>query len=139
MTEHQTPPIDKKGLREFGLVLGGLFAGIFGVLLPLLHGDLFSSPPIWPWVIAVPLWFLAIASPGTLKPVYHFWMKIGLWLSKIMTPLWMGLVFYLVVVPMGFMMRWFGKDPMNRELSAAIESYRVPSQLKTKESMEKPF
>ena len=112
MTEHQTPAIDKKGLREFGLVLGGIFAGLFGVLLPLLHGKLLSSPPIWPWVIAVPLWFLAIASPGSLKPVYNFWMKIGLLLSKVMTPLWMGLAFYVVV---------------------------MPSQLRTKESMEKPF
>lgn len=139
MTEHQTPPIDKKGLREFGLVVGGMFAGLFGVLLPLLHGKLFSSPPIWPWVIAVPLLFLAIVSPGILKPVYDFWMKIGLLLSRFMTPLWMGLVFYLVVVPMALIMRAFGKDPMNRELSGAISSYRVPSQLKSKESMEKPF
>lgn len=139
MTEHQMPPIDKKGLREFGLVVGGIFAGLFGVLLPLLHGELFSSPPIWPWIIAVPLWFLAIASPGNLKVVYDFWMKIGLLLSKIMTPLWMGLAFYLVVMPMGLIMRAFGKDPMNRELSGAASSYRMPSQLRTKESMEKPF
>jgi hypothetical protein len=105
----------------------------------LLHGELFSSPPIWPWIIAVPLWFLAIASPGNLKVVYDFWMKIGLLLSKIMTPLWMGLAFYLVVMPMGLIMRAFGKDPMNRELSGEASSYRMPSQLRTKESMEKPF
>ena len=139
MTEHQTPAIDKKGLREFGLVLGGIFAGLFGVLLPLLHGKLLSSPPIWPWVIAVPLWFLAIASPGSLKPVYNFWMKIGLLLSKVMTPLWMGLAFYVVVMPMGLIMRAFGKDPMNRQFSGGASSYRMPSQLRTKESMEKPF
>lgn len=137
MTTHQIPPIDKKGLRDFGLIVGGIFAGIFGLLLPLLHGDF--PPPAWPWIIAVPLLVLAIASPGTLKPVYKIWMRIGLFLSKIMTPLWMGLVFYLLVMPMGLIMRQFAKDPMQRGFEPATSTYRVASQLRPKESMERPF
>ncbi|NEQ91832.1 MAG: sxtJ, partial [Okeania sp. SIO2G4] len=131
------PKIDKKGLREFGLIVGGVFGGLFGLLLPLLHRH--WPPPAWPWIIATPLLVLAIVSPPTLGPVYKFWMRVGIFLSKIMTPLWMGLVFYLVVMPMGLIMRMFKKDPMERQLNTETSTYRVMSQLKTRESMERPF
>ncbi|NEP42568.1 MAG: sxtJ, partial [Okeania sp. SIO2H7] len=107
------------------------------LLLPLLHRH--WPPPAWPWIIATPLLVLAIVSPPTLGPVYKFWMRVGIFLSKIMTPLWMGLVFYLVVMPMGLIMRMFKKDPMERQLNTETSTYRVMSQLKTRESMERPF
>jgi hypothetical protein len=136
MSDHEIPQLDKKGLREFGLILGGIFVGLFGVLLPLLHK---GSLQWWPLVIAVPLWFLAIFAPSLLNPVYKFWMKVGLFLGSIMTPIWMGLVFYLVVLPMGIIMRAAGKDPMARELDGNLPTYRIPSNVRTKESMERPF
>lgn len=136
MTNHPIPQLDKKGLREFGLILGGIFAGLFGILLPLLHRH---SPPPWPWVIAVILWTLAILSPSNLNPIYKFWARVGLFMGKIMTPLWMGLVFYIAVMPMGLIMRLFGHDPMHRELNSDLQTYRVPSQLRPTSSMEKPF
>ncbi|WP_246844472.1 SxtJ family membrane protein [Hydrocoleum sp. CS-953] len=89
--------------------------------------------------MATPLLVLAVVSPPTLEPVYKFWMRVGIFLSKIMTPLWMGLVFYLVVMPMGVIMRMFKKDPMERQLNVEASTYRVMSQLKTRESMERPF
>ena len=137
MSDREIPKIDKKGLREFGLIVGGVFGGLFGLLLPLLHRH--WPPPVWPWVIATPLLVLAIISPPTLAPVYKFWMRVGIFLSSIMTPLWMGLVFYLVVMPMGLIMRMFKKDPMERQLNTETSTYRVMSQLKTRESMERPF
>lgn len=137
MSDREIPKIDKKGLREFGLIVGGVFGGLFGLLLPLLHRH--WPPPAWPWVIATPLLVLAVVSPPTLGPVYKFWMRVGIFLSTIMTPLWMGLVFYLVVMPMGLIMRMFKKDPMERQLNTETSTYRVMSQLKTRESMERPF
>ncbi|MDY7003957.1 MAG: SxtJ family membrane protein [Cyanobacteriota bacterium] len=137
MSDREIPNIDKKGLREFGLIVGGVFGGLFGLLLPLLHRH--WPPPAWPWIIATPLLVLAVVSPPTLAPVYKFWMRVGIFLSTIMTPLWMGLVFYLVVMPMGLIMRMFKKDPMERQLNTETSTYRVMSQLKTRESMERPF
>jgi len=137
MSDREIPKIDKKGLREFGLIVGGVFGGLFGLLLPLLHRH--WPPPAWPWVIAVPLLVLAAVSPSILGPVYRFWMGVGIFLNKIMTPLWMGLVFYLVVMPMGLIMRILTKDPMERKFDAEASTYRVMSQLKSRESMERPF
>ena len=137
MSDREIPKIDKKGLREFGLIVGGVFGGLFGLLLPLLHKH---RPPLeWPWIIAVPLLVLAVVSPPTLEPVYRCWMRVGIFLSKIMTPFWMGLVFYLVVMPMGLIMRMFKKDPMERKLNTEASTYRIMSQLKSRESMERPF
>ena len=56
-----------------------------------------------------------------------------------MTTLWMGLVFYFVVMPMGLIMRMLKKDPMERQYNAEMSTYRVMSQLKSRESMERPF
>ena len=137
MSDREIPKIDKKGLREFGLIVGGVFGGLFGLLLPLVHRH--WPPPPWPWVIAGPLLVLAVVSPPTLGPVYRFWMRVGIFLSKIMTPLWMGLVFYFVVMPMGLIMRMLKKDPMERQYNAEMSTYRVMSQLKSRESMERPF
>lgn len=136
MTHHPIPQLDKKGLREFGLILGSIFAILFGIILPLLHRH---TPPPWPWVIAVILWTLAILSPPTLNPIYQIWVRIGLTTGKIITPLWMGLVFYLVVMPMGFIVRLVGQDPMRRELNNHLETYRIPSQPRPTSSMERPF
>lgn len=137
MSDREIPKIDKKGLREFGLIVGGVFGGLFGLLLPLLHRH--WPPPAWPWVIATPLLVLGVVSPTTLAPVYKFWMRVGIFLSRIMTPLWMGLVFYLVVMPMGLIMRMFKKDPMQRQLNTEMSTYRVTSQLRNRASMERPF
>ena len=55
---------DKKGLREFGLITGGLFVGLFGLLFPWLFS---FALPVWPWVIAGVLWGLALLIPQHLK------------------------------------------------------------------------
>lgn len=116
--------------------MGGIIAGIFGLLIPLLrHHDI----PWWPWAIAGILCSLALASPKSLNPVYYGWMRFGLLMNSIQTPLILGVVFYLIVMPMGLLKRILGDDPMHRELKRTMESYRVPSKNRTKVSMERPF
>lgn len=130
------PDVDRKALREFGLIIGGVFAGLFGLAFPLL----FQKPiPIWPWGLAVILAVWAVAAPNTLRPVYRLWMRFGLLLNKITTPLILGLVFFLIVTPTALIMRLIGKDPMARALDSKIDSYRVISRKFNKNQMEKPF
>ena len=137
MSNHEIPKLDRKGLRDFGLTLGGIIAILFGLIIPLLHG---RPPAAWPWVIGVILLAWGLLSPLTLEPIYNIWMKFGIFLSKIITPIWMGLIFYLMFVPMGFLKGLFSKeDPMNRELDTSAETYRLASRLRPKESMERPF
>ncbi|KOR27927.1 sxtJ, partial [Achromatium sp. WMS1] len=65
---------DTKGLREFGLVTGSMFIGIFGLLLPWL---LRVTIPVWPWIIAGILWSLALLIPNRLKWIYYGWMLVA--------------------------------------------------------------
>lgn len=133
----EIPKLDKKGLREFGLVTGGIVTGLFGLLLPLLFRHSF---PVLPWVVATILVSLALLTPRSLGPVYKIWMRIGLVLGFINTRIILGIIFYGVFMPMGLIMRrFFKRDPMNRELETNLDSYRILSPDRPSKSMEKPY
>ena len=133
---HQIPELDRKGLREFGLVTGSVVAGLFGVLLPWLFELGF---PLWPWAVLGVLAIWALLAPQSLRPIYRGWMRFGLLASGITTPIILGAVFYLTVVPMAVVMRLVRYDPMARRFDNTSSSYRVASQAAPKDNLEKPF
>ena len=106
--------------RNFGLVFAGVFA-IVG-LLPLIHGD---APRSWSLAIAAAFAIAAFLSPGILAPLNHLWMKVGLLLHKVVSPIVLGLLFFLVITPMGVAMRIFGKDPLRLRREPASASYWI--------------
>ena len=130
------PELDRKGLRDFGLVTGSIVAVLFGVFLPWV---LERHYPIWPWIVFAALAFWGLLAPGSLRPVYRAWMRLGLLLSKITTPLVMGTIFILIFVPVGLLMRIMKRDPMRRTLERDATSYRIPSEQPAKENLERPF
>jgi len=95
--------------------------------------------PWWPWIAGGILIVLGLVAPKSLNPIYHGWMRFGLILHKIQTPIIMGIVFYLIIWPMGFIKSLLGEDPMRRKLNPKMDTYRVPSKPRTKVSMERPF
>lgn len=126
---------DSKGLREFGLVTGALFVGLFGLLFPWLFQLAF---PYWPWIIAGILWGLALLVPTGLKPIYHGWMFIALIIGWINTRILLALMFYLIITPMGLLMRLLGKQPM-RKFQSPVASYRHLTPTRSPQQMEHPF
>lgn len=132
----EIPELDKKGLRDFGLITGALFVGIFGLLLPWKFE---WAWPIWPWVILAVLSLMAFITPMQLRPVYRVWMRIGLAIGSVVSRIILGLVFFLVVTPIGIMMRATGKDPMNRQLDASVDSYREAISENKSNSFDRPF
>lgn len=134
--QHTILELDKKGLRDFGLVTGAILAALFGLFFPWL---LERPIPAWPWVIAGVLAAWALVLPLSLRPVYRFWMRLSIVLSRITTPVIMGVVFFIVITPVGFMMRAFGRDVMARQFDAEAKSYRVPAKQRPKDHMERPF
>ena len=93
----------------------------------------------WPWAIFVALLIPALFFPRALAPVYKYWMKFGLLLSRITTPIVLGILFFLVFLPMGLAMKLLGKDPMRRSLHSELKSYRIQRKTIDKKSMENPF
>ena len=91
-----------------------------------------------PMVLAVFLLWGALA-PSTLEPFYKLWMRFGFLLNAVMSRIILGIVFYLVVMPTGFIIRLKGKDPMARGFNDEMRSYRIENERLDKNRMEKPF
>ena len=133
---HEIPELDAKGLRQFALTTAGIVVGLFGVVLPWLAG---LGWPLWPWVLAAVLALWGLLKPASLRPVYRGWMRFGQLASLVMTPLVLGTVFFLVILPAGLVMRLAGNDPMHRRLDPDAASYRVPSRPMPRDSVERPY
>ena len=67
----------------------------------------------WSIIISFIFLILGIINSRILTPLNKIWFKFGILLGKIITPLIMGFVFFLVVTPIGLIMRILGKDLLN--------------------------
>ena len=94
--------------RSFGIVFFVVFLLI--ALYPLAHeGEI----RIWSLIISIIFLILGLLNSKILAPLNKIWFKFGLLLGKIVSPLIMGIIFFLVVTPIGFIMRLLGKDVLN--------------------------
>jgi Saxitoxin biosynthesis operon protein SxtJ len=105
----RAPEMKGSSDRAFGLVIAAFFALV--AVLPALHRP--SSSVRW-WAVALAAVFLALAlsRSATLHPLNRVWQKLGLLLSKVVSPILLALLFYLVITPVGLLMRALGKDPL---------------------------
>jgi hypothetical protein len=135
-TTHAIPELDRKGLRDFGLMTGAIVAVLFGAFFPWV---LERAYPIWPWVVLGVLGGWALVAPDSLRPVYHGWMKVGLILSKVTTPIVMGVIFFVIIVPVGLVMRVMKRDLLRRTFEPDTASYRIKSEQPPQNNLERPF
>ena len=135
-THPSIPDLSRKGLRQFALVTGGVFALLFGLFFPWLLG---LSYPLWPWALFAVLGLAGLLIPQTLGPVHYWWMRFALLISKVTTPIILGLVFFLVFMPFGLISKLFRKDPMRRTIEPALDSYRVKSRSSGRKNLENPY
>ena len=106
--------------RSFGLVFAALFAAI--AFLPLLKA---GGTRWWSLAVAVALLALALLSPAVLKPLNLIWFKFGLLLGRVTTPIMMGLLYALTVVPIGIFLRATGHDLLRLKRRADLKSYWI--------------
>jgi hypothetical protein len=111
--------------RAFGLVMAGFFSIL--AVLPWFHAE--PAPMRW-WAAAISVAFagLALLWSAPLAPPARLWGRFGLLLHKIVSPIILGLLFYAAIVPVGLLMRAFGKDPLRLRRDAAADSYWIPRQ-----------
>ncbi len=94
--------------KSFGIVFFILF--LIVSLYPLINGD---SIRIWSLIISIFFLALGLMNSKILTPFNKLWFEFGILLGKIVSPLVMGIIFFLVVTPIGLTMRLFGKDVLN--------------------------
>ena len=129
--------ITTKDLRQFGLVLTGIL-GLFG-LIHFLKGHTSAYP--WFWGIAIVVLLSSIVSPRILRPVYNVFIKIAHALGWFNTRLILIVVYYVLLTPIGLIMRVFGKDPLDKKIDKDVDSYWIDRSeiVVTKETLEKQF
>lgn len=109
--------------RGFGIVFAIFFTLI--ALLPLR-----SHHPVRWWALALAVLFLAIAllQPVWLRPLNRIWTKLGLLMGRVVSPVVTGLLFFLVVTPIGLLFRLLKKDPLRLASSAGTSTYWIVRQ-----------
>ena len=105
--------------RSFGIVFFIVF--LLVALYPLLNNE---NPRIWSLILSVIFLFLGIINSKILNPLNILWFKFGILLGKIVSPIIMGIIFFIVVTPIGFVMRIIGKDLLNLKFNKG-KSYWV--------------
>lgn len=124
-----------KELRQFGLLVGGVFSVIGS--WPVVFR---SEPPrLWAMILGSLLIVLGGLLPQSLKQVHSGWMKIGHVLGAINTKIILGIIYYLLITPMGLVMRLMGKDSMHRTLAKETTTYRVVRAPRSPQHMRNQF
>ena len=94
--------------RSFGIVFFVVFLLI--ALYPLTYS---GEIRIWSIIISIIFIVLGLLNSKILTPLNNLWFKFGIFLGKIISPLIMGVIFFLVVTPIGLIMKLLGKDVLN--------------------------
>ena len=115
--------------RSFGLVFSIVFLLI--AIYPLINSE---ELRVWSLIIAIIFLVLGLINSKILTPLNKLWFKFGILLGRIVSPVIMGLIFFLVVTPIALIMRIIGKDLLNlkfnKEKSYWIEKTGPKSKMK---------
>ncbi len=118
--------------RSFGIVFFIFFLIIS--LWPIKNG---LDIRLWSLVVSIIFLLLGLFNSKLLTPLNQIWFKFGLLLGKVVSPVVMGAVFFLVVTPTGLIMKFLGKDLLNLKKSNS-KSYWVEKKNENT-SMKKQF
>ena len=127
---------DNKAIRDFGILIGFILLIIAGILF-------YKERESYELIILLGIAFigLGLGMPIILKPFYLVWMNFAVVLGWLMTRLILGLLFYVIVSPIGLISRLFGKEFLelkNISLNSSYWNYRTLKHLKM-EDYEKQY
>ena len=110
--------------KSFGIVFFVFFLIIS--LFPLLNDN---NIRIWPIIPAITFLILGFLNSSILTPLNKIWFKFGILLGNFISPIVMGIVFFVVVTPTALMMRIFGKNLLglkrNNKKSILISNTKI--------------
>ena len=118
--------------KSFGI----LFFIVFFIIAiwPILNSETIR---IWAAVMSVVFLILGIINSNILTPLKKGWIKLGEILGKVISPIVMGFIYFIIITPIGILMRLIGKDLLNTKFNKD-KSYWVQRHQKSG-SMKKQF
>ena len=119
--------------RSFGLVFFVVF--LIVALWPLKHEE---DIRLWSLVLSIIFFILGVLNSKLLTPLNKLWFKFGIFLGFIVSPIVMGIVYFLVVTPTGVFMRLLGKDLLKTSKVKSASTYWIKRD-KQQSTMKKQF
>src|SRR6266850_779600 len=116
----RTHEVKASSNRSFGWVFAAVFLII--AVWPLVSGGMVRW---WSLLVAAAFALVTVAAPKLLAVPNRLWMRVGLLLNRIISPIVLAFLFYVVVTPMGVLMRVFGKDSLRLRRNASDTSYWI--------------
>ena len=98
--------------KSFGILFFIVFLLI--AIWPLINSE---SIRIWSIIISTLFLILGITNSKILTPLKRGWIKLGEILGKVVAPIIMGFIYFIIITPIGILMRLFGKDLLNIKLN----------------------
>ena len=106
--------------RSFGIVFFIVF--LFIALYPITYSE---DIRIWSLIISFIFIILGLLNSKILTPLNKLWFKFGVILGKIISPIIMGIIFFLVVTPIGLIMKVLGKDLLRLKYNKKDNTYWI--------------
>jgi len=119
--------------RNFGLVFFIVF--LIVALWPLKYEE---DIRLWSLVLSIIFFILGILNSQLLTPLNKLWFKFGMFLGLIVSPIVMGIVYFLVVTPIGIFMRLLGKDLLKTSKAKNASTYWI-KRINKQSTMKKQF
>jgi hypothetical protein len=127
---------DTRELRRFGIGVGVAVVGVFWLLLPWWR----SAPrPMWALAAGLALVALGLASPRFVYPLYRAWRPVARVLGIINAWLLLGLVYVVVIVPVGCLLRRAGRLEYRTGFDPRAATYRISVERTARTKLEEPF
>ena len=123
----------KKNNKGFGLLFFVVFL-VIG-LWPLLNGD---PTRVYFFPFALLFLILGLINSTILTPLNKAWIKFGELLGRIIAPIVMGVIYFIILTPLSFLVRFFGKDLLNLKFSNKVKTYWI-KRVKDLGPMDKQF
>ena len=106
--------------RSFGVVFFIVF--LFIALYPITYSE---DIRIWSLIISFIFIILGLLNSKILTPLNKLWFQFGVILGKIISPIIMGIIFFLVVTPIGLIMKVLGKDLLRLKYNKKDNTYWI--------------
>ena len=116
----RTEVVQGSSNRSFGLVFCAVFL-VIGIVPWLFGGQL----RIWSLAVSAVFLVIALALPRVLEPLNKAWLRLGLVLHRIVSPIVLGIMFFGVITPIGLLMRVLGKDQLRLRFDGDARTYWI--------------
>ncbi len=129
------PYTHRAQLRVFGLTVGTIL-----VVIGLWPAFFYREGVRW-WALVIGGCLAAMGAgwPEGLRGLYKIWMAMSLWLAWANTRIILTAVYAMIFIPVSFVMRLSGRNPLRLAFEPALESYRIERQPRPHTHMLRPF